>query len=74
MECSAIGYGAFDCDHYEDVDSRPGMQVCTQCGNFMIFQSLRFYVKSIIGILEVPKIAIFVVSKAMDSVFDNFHQ
>ena len=27
MECSAIGYGAYDCDHYEDVDSRPGMQV-----------------------------------------------
>ena len=25
----------------------------TQCGNFMIFVSLRFYVKSILGILEV---------------------
>ena len=26
---------------------------CTQCGNFMIFPLLRFYVKSICGILEV---------------------
>ena len=26
-----------------------------QCGNFCIFQSLRFYVKSILGILEVQE-------------------
>lgn len=28
----------------------------TQCGNFVIFSSLRFYVKSTLGILEVQKI------------------
>ena len=28
----------------------------TQCGNFRIFPSLRFYVKSILGILEVQKL------------------
>ena len=28
----------------------------TQCGNFMIFLSLTFYVKSILGILEVQKL------------------
>ena len=27
-----------------------------QCGNFMIFLSLRFYVKSILGILEVQNL------------------
>ena len=27
-----------------------------QCGNFMIFQSFRFYVKSILGILEVQNL------------------
>ena len=28
---------------------------CSHCGNFMIFLSLRFYVKSIFGILKVQK-------------------
>ena len=28
----------------------------SQCGNFIIFLSLRFYVKSILGNLEVPKL------------------
>ena len=30
----------------------------SQCGNLMIFLSLRFYVKSILGIVEVQKSAI----------------
>ena len=33
-----------------------GMYMYLQCGNFMIFPSLRFYVKSILGILEVVKL------------------
>ena len=38
-------------------------EIGTQCGNFRILLPLRFYVKSILEILEVPKIAIFTVLK-----------
>ena len=32
-----------------------------QCGNFMIFLSFRFYVKSILGIVEMQKLLFFAV-------------
>ena len=44
-----------------------------QCGNLMIFQSLRFYVKSILGILS-SKSAILTHSEALNVDFDEFLQ
>ena len=40
----------------------------TQCGNFKIFVSLRFYVKSILWILEVKKTAVFTIFGAVNFV------
>ena len=37
----------------------------TQCGNFRVFLSLRFYVKSNSGVLEVQKVSLFAVLKPL---------
>jgi len=41
---------------WEKIEKLPTGSVSTQCGNLMIFLSLRFCVKSILGILEVQNL------------------
>ena len=52
-ESALLGYLSHQCSAYHTCAKN------TQCGNFMIFLSLRFYVKSSFGTLEVLKSAIF---------------
>ena len=47
---------------YSDLGSLIGN---TQCGNFRIFQPLRFYAKSILVILNLPKAAILTILAAL---------
>ena len=44
----------------------------TQCGNFMFFPSLRFYVKSILGILEVQNLPFYHIYRLWIWFFVNF--
>ena len=54
MQCGCENIDCPFCNLLISVQTREGSQVqCPQLGNFMIFLSLRFYVKSILGILEV---------------------
>ena len=40
----------------------------SQCGNFMIFLLLRFYVKSILRVLGLPKLPFFAISGVVNFV------
>ena len=42
------------CPHSEDYENWTKVSTISQCGNFMIFLSLRFYVKSIHGVQNLP--------------------
>ena len=44
----------------------------TQCGNSMIFLSLRFYVKSILEILEVQNLPFLAILEALNFIFGTF--
>ena len=42
----------------------PSKGVFSQCGNFMIFLSLRFYVKSLLGILEMQNLPFIIFTRS----------
>ena len=60
MTCTLKNYNPLTID---------ALGIHTQCGNFRIFQSLRFYVKSILRIVKVKKSAIFAVFEAPNFYF-----
>ena len=41
----------------------------SQCGNFSIFLSLKFHVKSLFEILEVPEMPFFAILKSLNCAF-----